>query len=189
VLGACRGVPAEPGATEPTAPPATFAPIPNPELVSQDGRRLRFYDDLVRGKTVLIQFFFTTCEGSCPGTTAKLAHVREELGERFGRDVSFLSITLDPERDTPPVLADYAALYGAGEGWLFLTGSPADIESLRRRLGVYDLDPVIDADRTQHAGVVVLGNDRKQRWFMEPATLPAHFLAERLLRLAGSNGS
>ncbi|PYN94872.1 MAG: SCO family protein [Candidatus Rokuibacteriota bacterium] len=138
--------------------------LPNTRLTTHEGRSVRFYDDLVKGKVVAINFMFTSCRIACPVTTPKLVEVQKLLGERSGRDVTFLSITLDPEHDTPEVLRTYARAYGAGPGWYFLTGKQNDIERLRRKLGVYDLNPVVDADRTQHAGILVLGNEPRGRW-------------------------
>ncbi len=163
---------------------SSFVPTPNASLLTHTGQSVRFYDDLVRGRTVVVQFFFVHCEGICPLSTGRMLALQELLGERLGRDVFFLSITLDPEQDTPAVLAEHARALGARPGWTFLTGAKDDIETLRRRLGVFDLDPVIDADRNQHAGVLVLGNDAKQRWAMKPATLSARTLLQSILRLA-----
>jgi len=184
VFLACR---ASPAATAEVA--STFVPIPNVELVTQEGKSVRFYDDLVRDRIVVVQFFFVHCDGICPISTGRMLELQDALGPRLGREVSFLSITLDPERDTPSVLAEHARAIGARPGWTFLTGSEADIQALRRRLGVFDLDPAIDADRNQHAGVLVLGNDRKQRWTMKPATLSASFLMRAIERLAEPPGS
>ena len=125
---------------------------------------MRFYDDLVKGRVVMINFMFTSCRRACPGTTANLKKVQRALGNHVGRDLVMLSISLDPERDTPPVLKEYARLYGLRPGWYLLSGRRGDIEALRHKLGVYDLDPVIDADRTRHAGLVVLGNEPMGRW-------------------------
>ncbi len=138
--------------------------LPNTRLTTHEGRSVRFYDDLVKGKVVAINFMFTSCRIACPVTTPKLVEVQKLLGERAGRDLTFLSITLDPEHDTPKVLDAYAKAYGAGPGWYFLTGKQNDIERLRRKLGVYDRDPVVDADRTKHAGILVLGNEPSGRW-------------------------
>ena len=178
LLAACR-------ARTPSAPElaSSFEPIPNVELTSHEGRKLRFYEDLVRDRVVVVQFFFVHCEGICPLSTGKMLALQEALGARFGRDVYFLSVTLEPERDTPAVLAEHAREIGAAPGWTFLTGAADDIEALRRRLGVFDLDPVIDADRNQHAGVLVLGNDRKQRWSMKPAGLSTRALLQAIERL------
>lgn len=177
-LAGCHSAPAE-------TPSVSFEPIPNARLTDQNGRVVRFYDDVVRDRVVVIQFFFVHCDGICPLSTGKMLAMREALGERVGRDIDFVSITLDPERDTPAVLAEYARNLDAGPGWTFLTGAKADIEALRWRLGAFDLDPEIDADRTQHAGVLVLGNDAKQRWSMKPATLSTSSLTRAVLRLAG----
>jgi len=138
--------------------------LPNVELTTQEGRKVRFYDDLVKGKVVAINFMFATCRKACPAATQNLAEVQDALGERMGRDVTLLSISLDPERDTPEVLRGYAQAHGAKPGWYFLTGKRDDIELLRRKLGAYELDPVLDADKTQHAGIVILGNEPRGRW-------------------------
>jgi len=138
--------------------------LPNVELVSHEGRRVRFYDDLVKGKVVAINFMFATCRVACPVATRHLVEVLRALGDRVGREVTLLSISLDPERDTPEVLRGYAEAHGVGAGWYFLTGKPEDIERLRRKLGAYDPDPVVDADRKQHTGLVILGNEPVGRW-------------------------
>ncbi len=170
----------QPGSPTPSAPPGpSRTPAPHPsdravaireqhlldiKLTTHEGRSVRFYDDLVKGKVVAINFMFTTCGNSCPLSTAHLVEVQKLLGEHAGRDITFLSISLDPEHDTPRVLHAYAQAYGVGPGWYFLTGAKGDIERLRRKLGVYDLDPIVDADRNQHAGIVVLGNEPRGRW-------------------------
>lgn len=179
-LLACRAAPEE-------APQAVgFVPIPDVELVNERGERVRFLSDLVAGHTVALQFFFTDCQGVCPRSTAKMLALQAELGARLGRDVLLLSVTLDPEHDTPAELAAHAAAIGARPGWSFLTGAKADIELLRRRLGVYDLDPVLDADRNQHAGVIVMGKEPDRRWLMKPANVPDSALLRTFLRLAES---
>jgi len=165
VAAGCSGRPPEP----PPTPPNQVATIreqhlPNIELVTHEGRRVRFYDDLVKGKVVAINFMFATCRNACPESTQHLVEVQHALGDRMGRDVTFLSISLDAERDTPEVLRGYAEAHGAGPGWYFLTGKHDDIELLRHKLGAYELDPVIDADRTQHTGLVILGNEPAGRW-------------------------
>ena len=138
--------------------------LPNVELITHEGRTVRFYDDLVRGKVVAINFMFTRCARFCPTTTAKLATVQSALGERLGRDVFMYSISLDAAHDTPEVLKRYARAFGVKPGWTFLTGKAEDIKMLRRKLGVYDRDPLIDADPTKHSGLIVLGNEPRGRW-------------------------
>jgi len=138
--------------------------LPNVELTTHEGRTVRFYDDLVKGKVVAINFMFATCRASCPDAIKHLLEVQQALGDRVGRDVTLLSISLDSERDTPEVLRAFAQAHGVGPGWYFLTGRHDDVELLRRKLGAYDLDPVVDADRTQHAGILILGNEPRGRW-------------------------
>ena len=88
--------------------------------------------------------------------------------DRSGRDVFIYSITLRPELDSPAVLAEYARQFGVGKGWSFLTGSPKDIDLVRRKLGFYDTDPVADADIRNHTGVLRIGNVKLDRWMMMP---------------------
>jgi protein SCO1/2 len=137
--------------------------LPNVRLWTHEGRAVRFFDDLVRGRVVAINFMYADCASACPVTTRNLALAQRDLADR-ARGVSFLSISLEPERDTPEVLREYAQRYGAGPGWYFLTGARNDIELLRRKLGAYDPNPALDADRSQHAGIVILGNEPEGRW-------------------------
>jgi protein SCO1/2 len=143
--------------------------FPDITLTTHEGQRVRFYPDLVKGKIVLINFMYAACTNSCPTYTANLARVQRLLGDRVGRDVFMYSITLDPARDTPQVLRDYVKTYGVRPGWTFLTGATPDITLLRRRLGLRDPDPAVDADKTQHIGVVLYGNERFDRWAACPA--------------------
>jgi protein SCO1/2 len=104
--------------------------IPNPELVTDDGRRVRFYDDLVRGRVVAVSFFYLRCTGICPRGTENLLSVQRLLGDRLGRDVFMYSVTLTPELDSPKDLRDYRARYHVQRGWTFLTGRPANVEQV-----------------------------------------------------------
>ncbi|MBI5364386.1 MAG: SCO family protein [Planctomycetes bacterium] len=153
-------------------------------LVDQTGRERRVFTELVRDRVVVISFVYTRCQGSCPGTTAKLARVRDLLGERFGRDVTFVTFTLDPERATPADFAEYARAHGVTHGWTFLTGGKERLDKLRRDLGFYDLDPVLDADRTQHAAMLAIGNEPRGRWMHLPAALPADAIVRAIERVA-----
>lgn len=152
-----------------TATGPSAARFPDVMLTTHEGTDVRFYQDLVKGKVVLINFMYATCTNSCPTFTANLVRVQQLFGDRVGRDVFMYSITLDPEHDSPQVLRDYAKNYSVQPGWTFLTGSLADITTLRRRLGLRDQDPAVDADKTQHIGVVLYGNERLDRWAACPA--------------------
>ena len=143
----------------------------NVPVTTQDGRTLRFYDDVMKGKILLINFFFTGCDDVCPLATDNLVRVQELLGDRVGKDIFFVSISLQPEHDTPEVMAAYAKAHGVGPGWVFLTGQKDDIELLRHRLGFWDIDPAVDADPEQHLGTVRLANEPMHRWAMSPSLL------------------
>ena len=146
----------------------------NVPVQTQDGRTLRFYDDVMKGKILVINFFFTDCDNLCPIATDNLVRVQELLGDRVGKDIRFVSISLQPEHDTPEVMAEYAKKHGVGPGWLFLTGKRDDIELLRHRLGFWDISPEVDADPEQHLGTVRFANDPMHRWTMMPSlTSPA----------------
>jgi protein SCO1 len=143
--------------------------FPNVVVQNQDGARLKFYDDIVRGKRVAFNMMYTACSGICPGNTANLLRVQEMLGSRLGRDVFMVSLTLRPEFDRPDALKAYAKRFGVGSGWTFLTGVPSEMDTIRRRLGFYDIDPRVDADIGQHTGMVRVGNEALDRWCMVPA--------------------
>ena len=158
--------------------------FPNIVLRTQCGTQVRFYDDIVKDRIVLINFMYTTCSDICPGTTQNLVEVYDYLAGRMGRDMLMLSISIDPEVDTPDALMRYTVIFdGPKPGWLFLTGDYAEIDRLRRSLGVYDLDPVVDADKTQHSGILTFGNDRTNQWAALPAMMDSKGLARTILRI------
>jgi protein SCO1/2 len=114
----------------------TIGPAPGFALTSQDGARVTLAD--FRGKAVAVTFIFTSCTDTCPLLTHKMALVQDELGADFGTKIAFISITVDPERDTPEVLKEYAEAFEANlAGWAFLTGAPAAIRDVTRRYGVF----------------------------------------------------
>ena len=157
-----------PTPTPTTANRPSASRFPDVMLTTHEGRDVRFYQDLMKGKVMLINFMYSTCT-DCPTYTANLARVQRLFGDRVGRDVFMYSISLDPEQDSPQVLRDYAKTYSVQQGWTFLTGSMADTTTLRCRLGLRDPDPTVDADKTQHIGVVLYGNERLDRWAACPA--------------------
>ncbi len=136
--------------------------FPNVELTTQDGKTVRFYDDLLKGKIVAITLIYTHCLDNCPLETARMAQVQRLLGDRLGKDIFFYSISIDPKRDTPAVLKDYAQKFHAGPGWLFLTGKESDIELISRKLGLYSApDP---ANRDGHTPTLLVGDVAKAQW-------------------------
>lgn len=136
--------------------------FPNVELTNHRGEKVRFFDDLIKGKKVMINFIYTTCADTCPLETARLSEVAEILGDRIGDDIFFYSITIDPDRDTPEVLADYRERFGVGEGWDFLTGKDEDLLLLRKKLGLYVSEE--DKLNTDHNVNLLIGNQTTGQW-------------------------
>jgi protein SCO1 len=145
--------------------------FPNVTLTTHEGKRVKFYDDLLKDKIVIINFMYVKCQGICPGTTANLVKVQKLLGNRVGKDIFMYSITLKPEEDTPEKLAAYAKAYKVGPGWQFLTGNPQDVELLRQKLGFIDRDPVRDANKSNHIGMLRWGNEPHTLWAGCPGSL------------------
>ena len=135
--------------------------FPNVELITQDGNKVHFYDDLVKGKIVAIDLIYTTCHYACPLETARLVQVQKKLGDRVGKDIFFYSISIDPEHDTPEVLKAYMEKFHVGPGWTFLTGKKDDIIFLGRRLGIYT-DATVNADG--HIPHLLIGNESIGQW-------------------------
>ena len=127
---------------------AKIGPAPEFTLTTQDGGSLSLRD--LRGKVVAVTFFYASCADTCPLLTAKMATLQAKLGPEFGSRVFFASVTVDPERDTPEVLRRYAHAHEANlDGWAFLTGTPAEIQDVERRYGVYARrNPGGDVDHT-----------------------------------------
>ena len=132
--------------------------FPNLVLRTQDDKPVHFYDDLLKGKVVLINFMFTTCKGVCSPMTANLAKVQKYLGERMGKDVLMLSISVDPETDVPSVLKKYAESFHAQPGWYFLTGEKKNVDTVLAKLGGSA------PDKTQHGSQLIMGNVATGEW-------------------------
>ena len=152
--------------------------FPNVTFTTHQGKSVRFYDDLIKGKIVAVDLIYTTCKYACPLETARLAQVQRLLGDRMGRDVFFYSITIDPDHDTPAVLAEYAEKYRAGPGWLFLTGAKADIELVGRKLGIYAGPDPTNADG--HVPYLLVGNQATGQWMRNSATDNPKFIARTI---------
>jgi cytochrome oxidase Cu insertion factor (SCO1/SenC/PrrC family) len=161
--GAASDVKTQP--TETSAAAATTAVansqpprIPDVTVYDQDNRRLNFYTDLVKGKTVIINFIFTTCTTICPPLTATFRRVQQTLGARAGRDVQLISISVDPTVDVPERLKAFSENFKAGPGWSFVTGSRQDIDQLLKSLGAYV------SDKNDHTPMILVGNDPAGFW-------------------------
>jgi protein SCO1 len=157
--------------------------FPNVTLQDHDGRSVRFYDDMLRGKVVAINFVYTTCTDICPLDTAKMRQVHELLEGRVGRDIFFYSISINPERDTPAQLRRFMRAYDVGPGWSFLTGSRADVELLQRKLGIR---PVDQRQLNTHETSILLGNEASGQWIKRSSFENPRLLANILGRSLNS---
>lgn len=167
-------------------PPVSISDlIPNVEVIDQDGNRYRFFEDLIRGKTVMINFMYVKCEELCPMQTMNLAHVQKLLGDRVGRDIFMYSITLKPYEDSPEALREYMRAHQIGPGWKYLTSTDENIETLRQGLGFTDPDPIVDADTSNHIGIVRYGVEPLSRWGGCPAISAPEFIVRNVLSLTG----
>ncbi|HRC86981.1 MAG TPA: SCO family protein [Thermoanaerobaculia bacterium] len=127
-------------------------------LIDQQGHEQRLWSDLVENRVVLISPFFTHCEGVCPKLSATLGRLQDRLGDRLGKDVLMLSITVDPARDTPAKVREYAAQLKARPGWLFLSGKKENVDLALTKLGYYVDQP------EGHSNLVIVGNERTGLW-------------------------
>jgi protein SCO1 len=152
--------------------------LPNVPLLTHEGKRVLFYDDLIKDKVVTINFFYAKCDEICPMVTANLAKVQKLLGNQVGRQIFMYSITLKPEEDTVDAISEYREMFNARPGWTFFTGKPGDIESIRRGIGFTYPEPALDKDKTQHIGNVRYGNEPLMLWAACPGVAHAPWIAE-----------
>jgi protein SCO1 len=155
--------------------------FPNFELTTHEGKQVKFYDDLIKDKIVVINFMYAQCEGICVPITANLKRVQKLLGNRVGRDIFMYSITLKPKEDTPERLNHYVQMHHLKPGWTFLTGKPDEIETLRKKMGLWTSNAVQDKDLTNHIGMVRYGNEARQWWAMFPGRAKAPWIVESIL--------
>ena len=132
--------------------------IPDVTVLDQDGTPKRFYTDLVKDKVVAVNFVFTTCTTICPPMGANFAKLQKLLGERAGRDVHLISVSVDPATDTPERMKAWGQKFGAAPGWTLVTGDREEITRLLKSLGVYT------ASIADHSPLVLLGNDARHQW-------------------------
>ena len=171
------------GATATTAGTAAVAPgsfkIPDTVVYNQHGRKLNFYTDLVRGKTVAINFIFNTCTTICPPLTATFRKLQKELGERVGRDIELISISVDPTTDVPERLLEFSGKFKAEPGWSFVTGGKPEIYQLLKELGA------AVSDKNDHTPMILVGNDAAGYWTRTYGLAPASTLVKVVNEAAG----
>jgi len=128
------------------------------ELTNQDGKKVHFYSDVLKGKTVVVNAFFTTCTSVCPPINRNMEKIQDALGDRVGRDVFLVSLTVDPETDTPARLKEYSQKFHAGAGWTFLTGKKENLDWALYKLGQYI------EKKDDHTTVLIIGNEPTGLW-------------------------
>ena len=150
--------------------------FPNVPLVTDEGKTVHFFDDLIEDKVVVINFIYTSCPDTCPLETAQLVRVQKLMGDRLGKDVFFYSISIDPKNDTPEVLKEYKQRFKAN--WTFLTGEKADIIKLRKKLGLY-IDEIQDGSNNHNVNMII-GNQKTGRWMKRSPFENTHVLADQI---------
>ena len=151
------------------------------ELQTQDGRKVRFYSDVLQGRTVLINVIYTHCEDACPMITQHLNQVRAQIPEQFGKEVFFVTLTSDPLRDTPQAMKQFAQKQKADvPGWIYLTGPKDNVEHILKKLGQFSEE--VEA----HSTLLIAGNVNAKRWSKIRPDAPPAAIAERLRMIVGS---
>lgn len=158
---------------KPGGPSAKY--FPNVVVMTHTGRKAWFYDDLIKGKIVGINFMSVKSEGQFP-VTRNLAKVQELVGDKLGQGTFMVSVTTDPEHDNPAVLEAFAKKHGAKEGWIFVTGKPADMQALYHKLGAHGGHEGAGG----HHHIWRYGNEPYARWAASHAMAKPHQLAQRL---------
>ena len=149
------------------------------ELTTHEGRKIRFYSDVLDGRVVMVNVMYTSCKGACPMMTQMLSKVSRELGDLYGRDIYFVSVTNDPERDTPEALSEFARKQNVNlDGWTFLTGPKQQVDNVIKKIGLYT------PEFEQHKAMILLGNTRTGHWQKVAPNLPYQAIAAKLKELA-----
>jgi protein SCO1/2 len=158
--------------------------FPSVTLTTHKGKKVRFYEDVLKGKIVVLNLMYADCTAYCPVITQRLLTAQKILvetrGFRPGRDYFFYSITVKPEEDTAGKLTEFAEMHKVGEGWTFLTGKPDDIELVRRKLGFADPDPVVDRDKSRHSGMIRYGNEPRCLWGAFQSSADPEWIAKEI---------
>jgi len=136
-------------------------------LLDQNGKHQRLYSDLLQGKIVVVNSFFATCKDSCPVLTQNFARIQERLGDRIGKDIYLLSLTVDPETDTPERLKAYAQQMKARTGWFFLTGTKENVNYALSKFGLYT------EEKRNHLTMLLIGNEPTGLWKKTQGTASA----------------
>ncbi len=164
--------------------PEKAAAIPDARVVDQDGRPLHFYSDLVKGKTVAIQFIFTTCQTICPPLAVTFRSVQAKLDQAapHSKDVELISVSVDPEHDTPAALRAFGEKFGRREGWTLVTGERVEIDRLLRHFAV------LSQAKITHTAMLVIGNDRSGTWTRAYGLASSGSIAKTIAEVSSKGG-
>jgi cytochrome oxidase Cu insertion factor (SCO1/SenC/PrrC family) len=143
-------------------------------VFDQLGQEHRFFTDLLKDRTVLVNLFYTECTGSCPINTEQLARVQDLLGEQFGRDIFFVSVSIDPETDSVEKIKEYVDKFDIADGWYFVTGAPGNLKAIASRFGQ------TSREIAAHSPLFMIGNVKIARWAKLRPNMPAEAIAARL---------
>jgi len=157
---------------------ASAKEIPDVAVVDQSGRPLHFYRDLIAQKVVVVAFFFTQCQGTCSIVAYTLDHLQTALGDRLGRDVSLISVSIDPKHDTPAALAEWGKRHRVKPGWTLVTGDQDAMNRLSRAFTSDNARPGL------HSIIVYIGNDRTGEWIRDTGSAKTEHYLEVLARMS-----
>jgi protein SCO1 len=155
--------------------------VPDVEVLEQEGRRVRFHTDLIKGKVVVVSFIYTSCPYTCPAQGKYLASLQRALGDRLGREVFLITVSTDPLNDTPARLKKWGVTFGAKEGWSFVTGEESTLENLRERF------PGVRAGRDTHEALIFVGDDARGLWVRADGLRPTAEILSLIEAVAAFN--
>lgn len=153
--------------------------FPNSEVQNKEGKTLKFYDELIKGKVVAINFVFSSCPTICPLMQVTFAQLQKNLNEAGIKDITLISVTVDPATDTPARLKSWSEQFKGEEGWSYVTGDKKTIDHILKKLEVFT------ADINDHPSFILIGNDKKGTWKRVNSLAPVETLTEELTKLAG----
>jgi protein SCO1 len=153
------------------------------ELLTQDGKKVRFYSDVLKGRVVVLSTMYTSCEEACPLITEQLKKISENLGPQFGKEIFFIAITNDAGRDNPQALKKYATKHKTlGPGWTYLTGKKTDVDAILKKLGAWSEH--IESHTTQ----LIVWNFNTDRGRKMAANMPPEAVAQQISFVASADG-
>jgi len=128
--------------------------VPDLTVVNQSGEKVRFNSDVIENRVAVVTSFFTSCTAFCPLTEERLSRLAKDLGDRMGKDVVFVSVSVDPKRDTPQKMKAWGEKFHIGPGWTLVSGQKDDIETLLKSFGLY-------VDMQKHQSALIIGNQQR----------------------------